>query len=825
MRSGQKVGAHRPRVLNSGRAASVASGMTRVEQVVRRAQARRLLRRVVALLGPALAIGAAAALLGALTDRLIGPGIAWWIWLAAPIGLAAAIAVVIAALGRGGPLDAAVEIDTVLRLRDRLGTALALRGAASEDAFAALAVEDAERAAGEVRVERAVPIRFGNSWVAWPALALVAGVVGFFVPSLDLLGANEANASPANDPKRLALAEQLGKIAEEIEPEPVPLPEDAKVADLGSKHDEVLDALSKQLLEGSKSADEARADAVEHLNQTAEELAREAERRALKEQAARELFNSLSGKNAQDSQSAADALLERLASGDLAGAAEAARNLEQQLDQMSEAERRAVAEHLEKSAQELEEAAAEAERRAAEQAEADREPLEQQGVPPEDAADLQNETDPDAIRQALEEKGVDPETAERLAQEAARRNAERQAKEEAAKEARESAEDMRDLLPDLRKPPPQKTGQPDDQPPDERETTSEPSRQPRDPFEPLTPPKAPKVGDKDPTKRDQQKGSEEGKRPEQRGAEQPAGSPDQNKGSQPSPPGEQQSSGGEQGQEQQEGQQGQQQGAQGGEKSNSPAGLRKGDGSQPTDRQDPNAPQRPGDSPSESTGQSPSDSSSSGGGAGSGERGQPQGSDELRPGLGGRPSDAQRDTLSERFNDLAREAQEAEAARKRAERLRDAARRLADGAPPEQRDGTSDQIANRSRAKGGSGGDGSDDSERLAGPGSRPRVPDGFRGTDDVDARRGGEDGRVVHEWSNPDAPISRDGAVSNRPMSEELLEAQESAQKGVEERTIPSRYDPVLRKYFEKALRRAKEAEAEQKKSEPAPAAKDAGK
>jgi len=795
--------------------------MTRVEQVVRAAQTRRLLRRLVSLLGPALTIGAAAALIGALADRLIGPGIAWWMWLAAPVGLAAVIAVVVAFVGRGGPLDAAVEVDTVLRLRDRLGSALALQSAAGDDAFAALAIEEAEQAAGEVRVERAVPIRFGNSWVAWPALALIAGIIGFFVPSLDLLGANEASASPAEDPKRVALAEELEEIAKELEPEPVPVPEGAEAADLGPKNDEVLDALSKQLLEGSKSAEEARADAVAHLNKTAEELAREAEQRALKEQAARELFNSLNKEGESESQSAADALRERLASGDMAGAAEAARDLERQLEQMSEAERRAVAEHLERTAQELEDAAAEAEQRAAEQAEADREPLEQQGVPPEDATDLQIETDPEAIREALEKQGVDPETAERLAQEMARRNAERKAREEAAKEARDSAEEMRDLLPDLRKPPAQKTGQPDDQPADERDPLQAPPQEPRDPFAPLNPPKAPNTGDGDPPNRDQQKNDEAGKRPEQRGDPQPAGTPDQNKGSQQSSPGEQQSGGGQKGPPQQQ-QQGQQQGQQGGEKSNSPAGLRKGEGQKPTDKQDPNAPeqQQQGDGQCENPGAG-SSGSNPGGGAGPGKE-ERQGD---QPGQQG-ASGGGREGLSEQFDRMSREAREAEAQRKRAERLRDAARQLGGEVTPGQ---SNEWGLDRERLPGRSGGEGSDNSERPSGPGSRPRLPDGFKGTDEVDARRGAESGSVVHEWSNPDAPIARDGAVSNRPMSEELLEAQESAQKGVEERTIPNRYDPVLRKYFEKALKRAKEAEAEGKKAEPtpapAPAAKDAGK
>ena len=771
--------------------------MTRVEQVVRAAQRRRLARRIISLLGPALAIGAGAALLGALVDRLIGPGLDWWLWLAGPIGLAALVALGWATLTRGGAIDAAVELDTALRLRDRLGSALVLRAAAADDAFAKMAIDDAEEAARGVRVERAIPLRWGNSWAAWPALALAAWAVGFFLPAFDLLGARRAEGSPAQDAARMALAEQLREIVEEVQPPSPDAPQTQRAEDLARGEDDILNDLAEQLLAGAKDSDEVRAEAVDRLNESAEELARRAEQQALREQAARELFNALNnekgGENGDGAPGAGDALRDRLGQGDLAGAAEAARELEAQLDEMTEEERRAVAEHLEQTAEALDRAASQAERQADAQTEADRQPLEQQGLSREAAEALQSETDPRALQQALENAGMDPEAARRLAEEAARRNAERQARRDAAKDARDAAKEARDLLPDLRKPAVPKSGGADDQPPDQRDPAQAPPREPRDPFAPLNQPPPPaNTGNQDPSKRDPQKGEGEGKRPEQQGEPQPGGAPDQNQGSQQSQPGNQQSGGGKQGQQQ-------------GKGSQQPANSSTGDsgqggkGSQGGEQSSGGS--SGGSSPGGSSpgGSSPGGSSSGGGGAGS------------EPGQGS--------GAGERLDEMAQRAERARRDRERADRLREAARRLGES-PGDQEQNLLDRWAAEQAKQTGAGAGPQGGSGDRAG-GTTPDLPDGYKGTDTVDARRGGSEGRVAREWINPDAPPTRGGQISDRPMVDGLREAQESAQKGVEERTIPNRYDPVLRKYFEKAVRRAKDAEGkEPAPSEPAPPA-----
>ena len=174
--------------------------------------------------------------------------------------------------------------------------------------------------------------------------------------------------------------------------------------------------------------------------------------------------------------------------------------------------------------------------------------------------------------------------------------------------------------------------------------------------------------------------------------------------------------------------------------------------------------------------------------------------------------------LAERLKDLQRGAERANRDRQAAEKLLEQAREMMEKSTPEQRE-EMERWARQMAQEMGEQGSGQNDHEggrgnqaesggAGQGPESgQPRRPgegagsDGFR-SEAVDARPkgGGGDGedpnppRVVAEWlgdGKPGERIERDAAAAR------LVEAARSAERAVEERTVPGRYDSLIRRYF----------------------------
>ncbi len=444
-----------------GEARVVQSGMQRTLRVARAAARRRMLRRLVTVLGPAMVLASGLALLVLLTDRLIGPGIDWWL----VVGPAAAAGVLAALAGLfvrpGTMLEAAVEVDTALVLKDRLGTALALaRGGNADsatDPFVAMAIEDAEQAAASADARRAVPIRFGRSWGTWPVLMMATALVGVLMQPLHLLAARTSGGRPTITPEQVAQAqEEIRKAAEAIKD-----PEDPTKPDepLSAEAQRLLDKLNEELTQGTMSPDEALAMAAGQMEQDADALAREKEKSNARDDALKEALAEAAGA-AGGSESAAgepgeqvgDPLTEALEEGDLESAAQAAQQLAESIEaqKLSDEELTAQAEALEQMAQSMEQSAKEQEQQAKEQAERQMESLQKQGFSKEDAQKMLQESDPSALEKMMRERGMDQESAQRLAQEMTKQNRQRQAREQSAQESNRMSQAMRDAASECR---------------------------------------------------------------------------------------------------------------------------------------------------------------------------------------------------------------------------------------------------------------------------------------------------------------------------------------------------------------------------------------
>jgi hypothetical protein len=167
-----------------------------------------MLGRFTELLAMALVAAVAAAWVAVVVQRLADVqlrGGQWWL-LGAVAG-AVLMAFVVALLHRPTAHDAALAIDERLALKEKFSTALYARGQA--DPFARAAVADAERAAAVASLADRFPVRYPRLANLAIAVAVVAVLTAWLMPTFDLLGiqANrQKKAAEAASQRNTALA-------------------------------------------------------------------------------------------------------------------------------------------------------------------------------------------------------------------------------------------------------------------------------------------------------------------------------------------------------------------------------------------------------------------------------------------------------------------------------------------------------------------------------------------------------------------------------------------------------------------------------------------
>jgi len=159
------------------------------------------------------------------------------------------------------------------------------------------------------------------------------------------------------------------------------------------------------------------------------------------------------------------------------------------------------------------------------------------------------------------------------------------------------------------------------------------------------------------------------------------------------------------------------------------------------------------------------------------------------------------DALREQFENMRRNADDAQRSRGQAEDLRKRARDLLEGMSPEERDELRRWMAEQQREN---------------------ATP--FDQTETVDARRADEDGsgNLMGEFDDPNMQPLRpgeEGAISRRETAQRILENLRSSQGASEERTVPRERSAALERYFRRALERLREREAAGEAPAPEPA------
>ncbi len=164
---------------------------------------------------------------------------------------------------------------------------------------------------------------------------------------------------------------------------------------------------------------------------------------------------------------------------------------------------------------------------------------------------------------------------------------------------------------------------------------------------------------------------------------------------------------------------------------------------------------------------------------------------------------------------LGQEQQGASEAGQRAKDLRGAAKRLMAGEADESGEEMDTGVGAAGGQKGrgaGSGSQGMLTREPVEAPPVR---------TADVDARHEGVESAGKSrsfEWYNPNAREGR-GTVDGRVAAERLREAAKSAERAIEDQTLPSKYSRLLREYYRRMPDAVKPSESESAPAETKPA------
>ena len=383
--------------------------MDRIHRASRRARRRRLLADSIDRLGLALSVAVAIGLLAVVVSRLIGEPLAWWWAAGPPVAVGVIMSLAIAWRRRLTDLQAATDVDTALNLRDRLGSAIELESLDRDDPFVQLLERDADEAAGKVNIADATPIRFGNSWLTWPALAGLLVLAVMFMPTYDLLGRQKAAQKQAQ--QEAQVEEAANTIDDLIEETKQALAEIDPTLEESEELEDILEDIKSQLEQGELTPEEAEALADAAMDEKAKQL----EEEAAQAETANDLLDEMLAETIDPDNPDTSDFEKALNSGDFESAAEALSELQKKLSEMSEQERQALAESMSQMADRLNQAAKnrqaqkDAMRRMAQE-------LQAMGLSKEMAEQLANSGDAQQIAEQLQAQGIDPAEAQRLAQ-------------------------------------------------------------------------------------------------------------------------------------------------------------------------------------------------------------------------------------------------------------------------------------------------------------------------------------------------------------------------------------------------------------------------
>lgn len=754
-------------------------------------------------------------------------------------GMAISGAAVHAAAKRWTLRRAAERADTTLGLHDQIGNAIELaeRGGGG---FGELAIASGERVASTVDVSRTVNLRWWSKWWIGSVAAAGLAVAAWFYSPMP--------AAPpvvtAQDAKKAL--EDARKIAEAQPPQTADQPIEQPKPEL-----QELAQIEKELAQGAMSPTDAATRAASVLERVADERAKSADAGKTEFDNARESLAQAAKPAVDKSPADSSALRKALQAGDLDAAAAEAQKLAENAESLTPDERSLLESDLRDLAQALDQQARESAAEAAKLQEEAREAQEISGEPSKPEAGA----DESAAQNDSNTPENPPEDPKKAISDAARQAAEELKKLSEKPDSKEK--DPADSNPekgDAESQPPkngdaqQDESKPSEESPNESGKSGEPKQ--NDSAKGETKP-GEKSGEKTGEKTSGKTGEKPDKPGEQSGEKanpppdsgkasdktQPGESkPGENKSGENKAPGQTEKPGdnaapnqkdqtgtptsdkNNSGQKQQQSPEGQKpDSANGEQKSTSEKGTEKGTESN-SDKQP--AGEKSGDGkPQAGAEENPQQSQPAPGGK---QQGSKEGAkDGSGTGL---------QNLAKQLKDLQKKSKDAASNEKSSKEMREQARKILENMDPAQRKELQRQLAGAGKGEGEGNGPGDqppmpkDPAAKSSEWSGASKIVD-FR-TKPGDAAAPGKE-RVISDWQKDMPDGQRDASAAGSAMEEDIRQAKESAERAIEQQSVPAQHRDLVRRVFEKFNQRvdtAKKSAPSANPATPAPDAKPAG-
>lgn len=429
--------------------------MTTVQQIIKKARRRLTTAAAIRRTGTAIAVSAGAGLILLVVDRLATLNIAIPVYLAV-LGAGLVAGVVHSLMTRPDLLAVAVRLDRGLGLRDRLGSAEAIRtGRVRDEGFAGLVQQDAERVAQRLEIKSATPIVLTRGWIVAGGLIVALGLGFAFLPPLTQTTRGQDRAHTAED--QAELQQQQQEITQTIQ-EAIAEIDDVGLDDRMREDVSSLQRLAEQLGNEGASSDEvaeARDRSAGRLAALADRMAEQSQRNLRAADAVAERF---AGVDPADAPMSAQEFAEALRNGEFGEAADLLDELMASKEDLSAEQRSEVAEHLRDMSEQLTEPSDAA---IDEQLESAREALRDLGLDEQDVDDLlSDEASKEDLQRALEEEDVDEDVAQYLVDDIERSKQQQQVDKQADDEAQALSEAMEDAANQLERPEPKSSDAP-----------------------------------------------------------------------------------------------------------------------------------------------------------------------------------------------------------------------------------------------------------------------------------------------------------------------------------------------------------------------------
>ncbi len=317
--------------------------MSTIDRQVGRAHRRLNTNQFLAWCTTGLGVAAALAAASILIERAFVFGVPERVLLLTALAAGVAVALVGTLMHWVDRVSAAVAVDLAAGTRERISTAVVMRGDA--DPFARAVIVDAERIATGMRIGAHLPLRAPQSW-PWSAGGLaMAAIIYAFMPQLHLLAGDDAPDESASTEALAATQAVVVQTNAELNRVRKLAEENPRLADL-ARDIEPVDIPEDPALK----PDDIRREVVKKIDSVQEKLQKEEQSQQLN--SLKELQRELARLDPKKGDDAASKFAEALANGDMKVAREKLEELRKQLAQAAakgdEQARKALAEMSEK---------------------------------------------------------------------------------------------------------------------------------------------------------------------------------------------------------------------------------------------------------------------------------------------------------------------------------------------------------------------------------------------------------------------------------------------------------------------------------------------